>query len=195
MVITGCLCVFIPSSFRRAHHLWNFLAAGKRDAARQQCCQKEIDRTISSRRILVNYIIFVISFTNNGQLLPFLSHFSLNLTKNDSKSIRRKRVLTTRCQKGQKLFPGMHIGPYEPKGGTIQDHRGPYWTIENHTGPTGPQGTILDPRATQGTIEVPTGPYETLRDNIQPKGTIGDHSQSYRIIREHTGPIGDHWRS
>ena len=40
--------------------------AAKRGAAWQQCSLKEIDRTISSRRILVNYIIFVISFTNNG---------------------------------------------------------------------------------------------------------------------------------
>ena len=39
--------------------------AGKRGAARQQCCQKEIDMTISGRRILVNYIIFVIFLTDN----------------------------------------------------------------------------------------------------------------------------------
>ena len=40
--------------------------AAKRGAARQQCCQKEIDRTISGRRILVNYINIVIFLTDNG---------------------------------------------------------------------------------------------------------------------------------
>ena len=39
--------------------------AAKRGAAWQQCCQKEIDRTISCRRILFSYIIFVIFWTDN----------------------------------------------------------------------------------------------------------------------------------
>ena len=39
--------------------------AGKRGAARQQCCQKPKNRTISGRRILVKYIIFVIFLTDN----------------------------------------------------------------------------------------------------------------------------------
>ena len=43
----------------------NYIRAGKRGAARQQCCQKEIDRTISDRRILVNSIIFVLFLTDN----------------------------------------------------------------------------------------------------------------------------------
>ena len=51
-----------PSSSSSGAELALFLAdptsrAGKKGAARQQCFQKEIDRTISGRRILVNYII------------------------------------------------------------------------------------------------------------------------------------------
>ena len=40
--------------------------AAKRGAARQQCYQKEIYSTISGRRSLVNYEIFVKFFINNG---------------------------------------------------------------------------------------------------------------------------------
>ena len=63
----------MPSQIMMAEKMEPIPRAGRRGAARQQCCQKEIDRT-TGRRILVNYIILVIWLILTN-VVTFLTHF------------------------------------------------------------------------------------------------------------------------